>query len=103
MLLARGACERVVVLAVETVEECADLFARGRWLTRRPLVEAAVAVLLTREGGEDVDRAGGDAAPAHRVPARRGDARLRSADRPRALPRGGRTPAESHRADGEGG
>ena len=55
MLLARGACERVVVLAVETVEECADLFARGRWLTRRPLVEAAVAVLLTREGGEDVD------------------------------------------------
>jgi hypothetical protein len=55
MLLARAACERVLVLAVETVEECADLFARGRWLTRRPLVEAAVAVLLTGEGGEDVD------------------------------------------------
>jgi hypothetical protein len=55
LLLARHACERVVVLAVETVEECADLFARGRWLIRRPLVEAAVAVLLTREGGAPVD------------------------------------------------
>src|SRR5262245_35844917 len=43
LLLARRACERVVVLAVETVEECADLFARGRWLVRRPLVESAAA------------------------------------------------------------
>jgi 3-oxoacyl-(acyl-carrier-protein) synthase len=59
-LLARRACERVLVLAVETVEECADLFARGRWLTRRPLVEAAVAVLLTPDGEEtDPGRAAG--------------------------------------------
>lgn len=59
-LLARRACERVLVLAVETVEECADLFARGRWLTRRPLVEAAAAVLLTPDGEEaDPSRAAG--------------------------------------------
>ena len=55
VLLARGACERVLVLAVETVEECTDLFARGRWLTRRPLVEAAAAVLLRPDGGERID------------------------------------------------
>jgi hypothetical protein len=55
MLLARQACERAVVLGVQTVEECADLFARGRWLVRRPLVEAAVAILLARAGGEDTD------------------------------------------------
>jgi hypothetical protein len=55
LLLTRRACERVVVLAVETVTECADLFARGRWLTRRPLVEGAVAVLLTGGAGDDVD------------------------------------------------
>lgn len=54
-LLARRACERVVILGVEIVEECADLFARGRWLTPRPLVEAAVAVLLTGERGEATD------------------------------------------------
>jgi 3-oxoacyl-(acyl-carrier-protein) synthase len=45
-LLARGHCARVLVLAVETFEECADLYARARWLVRRPLVEAAVCVLL---------------------------------------------------------
>ena len=45
-LLRRGACERALVLAVETFADCADLWARGRWLTGRPLVEAAAAVLL---------------------------------------------------------
>jgi len=45
-LLARGACARALVLAVETFVECADLHARARWLHDRPLVEAAVAVLL---------------------------------------------------------
>ncbi len=54
-LLARRACARVLVLAVETVEECADLFARGRWLTARPLVEAAAAVLLTPDGDAAAD------------------------------------------------
>lgn len=45
-LLAGGRCERVLVLAVETFEECADLYARGRWLVGRPLVEAAACALL---------------------------------------------------------
>jgi hypothetical protein len=45
-LVARGRCERALVLTVETFEECADLYARGRWLTRRPLVEAAACALL---------------------------------------------------------
>jgi len=45
-LLAGGRCERALVLAVETFEECAALYARGRWLVRRPLVEAAACALL---------------------------------------------------------
>ncbi|MGH7310606.1 MAG: hypothetical protein ACREK6_18140, partial [Candidatus Rokuibacteriota bacterium] len=45
-LLAEAACERVLVLAVETFAECAALYGRGRWLVERPLVEAAVAALL---------------------------------------------------------
>jgi hypothetical protein len=47
LLLERGRCERALVLAVETFAECADLYARGRWLTGRPLVEAAACALLT--------------------------------------------------------
>ena len=47
-LLAGGRCERALVLAVETFEECAALYARGRWLVRRPLVEAAACALLVR-------------------------------------------------------
>jgi hypothetical protein len=61
VLLKQGVCERVIVLAVETFAECADLFARARWRVRRPLVEAAVAVLFTAEngdGGPDVTGAG---------------------------------------------
>jgi len=45
-LLGRGACTRALVLAVETFEECADLYARGRWLVRWPLVEAAACALV---------------------------------------------------------
>jgi Beta-ketoacyl synthase, N-terminal domain len=45
-LLAAGKCERALVLAVETFEECAALYARERWLVRRPLVEAAACALL---------------------------------------------------------
>jgi 3-oxoacyl-(acyl-carrier-protein) synthase len=45
-LLESGRCERALVLAVETFEECADLYARGRWLVKRPLVEAAACALL---------------------------------------------------------
>jgi 3-oxoacyl-(acyl-carrier-protein) synthase len=64
-LLRHGACERVVALAVETFAECADLFARARWLVRRPLVEAAAAVLLTPGGGEaELERVAARAAAA---------------------------------------
>ena len=45
-LIARAECERALVLAVETFRECEDLHARGRWLLRRPLVEAAACALL---------------------------------------------------------
>jgi hypothetical protein len=45
-LVGSGACSRALVLAVETVEECAALYARGRWLLRRPLVEAAACALV---------------------------------------------------------
>jgi hypothetical protein len=45
-LVERGECARALVLAVETFQECEDLYARGRWLVGRPLVEAAACVLL---------------------------------------------------------
>jgi 3-oxoacyl-(acyl-carrier-protein) synthase len=45
-LLARGACKRAIVLAVETFTECADLLARGGAIGDGPLVEAAVAALF---------------------------------------------------------
>jgi 3-oxoacyl-(acyl-carrier-protein) synthase len=45
-LVTAGRCARALVLAVETFEECVGLFARGRWLVRRPLVESAACALL---------------------------------------------------------
>lgn len=49
-LLAAGRCERALVLAIETFTECEDLWARGRWAARGPLVEAAACALLTGDG-----------------------------------------------------
>lgn len=49
-LLETGACDRVLLLAVETFEECADLYERARWLLARPLVEAAVCAVLVPGG-----------------------------------------------------
>jgi 3-oxoacyl-[acyl-carrier-protein] synthase II len=49
-LLGAGRCERAVVLAVETFAECEDLWARGRWVVRGPLVEAAACALLDGDG-----------------------------------------------------
>jgi hypothetical protein len=51
-LLESGACSRALVLAVETFEECADLFARAGGRLARPLVEAAGCLWL--EPGEGV-------------------------------------------------
>ncbi len=44
--LESGTCDRALVLAVETFEECADLYARARRLTGWPLVEAAGCLWL---------------------------------------------------------
>jgi hypothetical protein len=45
-LLAGGACDRALVLAVETFAECADLYARARRRSAPPLVEAAACAWL---------------------------------------------------------
>jgi 3-oxoacyl-(acyl-carrier-protein) synthase len=50
VLLQAGRCERALVLAVETFEDCAELYARGRWLVKRPLVEAAACALVVPGG-----------------------------------------------------
>jgi 3-oxoacyl-(acyl-carrier-protein) synthase len=51
-LVARGDADRALVLAVETFMSCRELYARGRRLLGRPLVEAAVcAVLLPAADG----------------------------------------------------
>jgi len=49
-LLESARCDRVLVLAVETFDECVDLYTRGRRLTGHPLVEAAGCLWL--EPGE---------------------------------------------------
>jgi 3-oxoacyl-[acyl-carrier-protein] synthase III len=50
LLLAGGGARRALVVAVETFEECAALWARGRWATPRPLVEAAACAVLEPGG-----------------------------------------------------
>lgn len=51
-LLERGQCSRALVVAVETFDECRELWARGRRLTGRPLTEAAVCAVLERGDGD---------------------------------------------------
>src|SRR5262249_27611293 len=51
MLIGRGVADRALVLAVETFDECAELYGRGRWLVRGPLVEAAACALLVSADG----------------------------------------------------
>ncbi len=51
-LLAAGRADRALVLAVETFDECGELWGRGRWATPRPLVEAAACAVLAGDGGE---------------------------------------------------
>jgi Beta-ketoacyl synthase, N-terminal domain len=50
-LLEAGTCDRVLVLAVEIFEECADLYARHRRFYRWPLVETAACLWLERGEG----------------------------------------------------
>jgi hypothetical protein len=53
-MLRHGACRQVVVLAVETFVECADLLRGARRLVRGPLVETAVAVLGAPGDADDL-------------------------------------------------
>jgi len=50
-LVERGECDRALVLAVETFTACEGLYARGRWLLRAPLVEAAACALVVPVSG----------------------------------------------------
>jgi len=68
-LLADGRTEMALVLAVETFEECRDLWGRGRWTTPRPLVEAAACAVLAGHGG-DLAYGPGDVAPLEMLAAR---------------------------------
>lgn len=70
-LLARGACERALVLAVETFAECADLYARARWVARGPLVEAAACALLLPDGRRLERAEAGAASPLETLATRR--------------------------------
>lgn len=70
VLLAAGRATIALVLAVETFEECADLWARGRWTTPRPLVEAAACAVLTGQG-QDVAYGPGEASALETMAARR--------------------------------
>ena len=70
-LLARGACERALVLAVETFTECADLYARARWLVPGPLVEAAACALLLPDGERARCADTGQASPLETLATRR--------------------------------
>ena len=56
-LLRDGRCDRALVLAVETFDECQDLWRRARWTIPAPLVEAAVCALLVPATGDVAGRA----------------------------------------------
>jgi hypothetical protein len=71
MLLARGQCDRALVLAVETFAECEDLYARGRWLAAGPLVESAACALLEGRGPAPTVTSGAAAGPLEALMERR--------------------------------
>jgi beta-ketoacyl synthase-like protein len=50
-LLAEGRCDRALVLAVETFEECEALWRRARWTLPLPLAETAACALLVQSDG----------------------------------------------------
>jgi Beta-ketoacyl synthase, N-terminal domain len=56
-LVAGGECERALVLAVETFEECEALWRRARWALPGPMVESAGCALLGRGNTIPVYRA----------------------------------------------
>lgn len=66
-LLSQELCRRALVLAVETFEECERVYARGRWLTDGPLVEATACALIVRGDGRVAVRDGGVPSPFERM------------------------------------
>jgi len=70
VLLAAGRATLALVVAVETFEECADLWSRGRWTTPRPLVEAAACAVLAGDG-EDLAYGPGEASTLEALATRR--------------------------------
>ena len=62
-LLDEGRCDRALVLAVETFDECEALWRRARWALPTPLVEAAVCAMLVR-GSSGVTVTGNGSGPA---------------------------------------
>ena len=67
LLLAQGRCERALVLAVETFEECAALWRRARWTLPLPLVETAACALLVAGAAPAAYRAVAGAGPLERA------------------------------------
>jgi hypothetical protein len=65
-LVAGRQCERALVLAVETFQECAALWRRARWTLPRPLVESAVCALLGPGNEPATYRALAEASPLER-------------------------------------
>ena len=47
-LLTTAQCDRAIVLGVETFQDCAELYAAGRWLLGTPLTEVAACLILER-------------------------------------------------------
>ena len=71
-LLMTDRCDRALVVAVETFEECGDLWARGRWVTPQPLVEAAACAVLGPDGASlDYGSIGDAESPLETLTARR--------------------------------
>jgi hypothetical protein len=58
-LVRDGRCDRALVLAVETFDECEALWRRARWALPAPLVEAAVCALLVPDTPEVTPGGGG--------------------------------------------
>jgi 3-oxoacyl-[acyl-carrier-protein] synthase III len=71
-LLMTGRCDRALVVAVETFAECGDLWARGRWATPQPLVEAAACAVLGPDAASlDYGSDGDEASPLETLTTRR--------------------------------
>jgi hypothetical protein len=65
-LVGEGRCQRALVLAVETFEECETLWRRGRWTFPGPRVESAACALVAQGAVGPVYRAVAECSPLER-------------------------------------